>query len=61
MGEGHNANESVFDLVSFQTAALCKSLPTLGLCLAGRPTGSQRRFTHSALAGCSQADGTVTN
>lgn len=61
VGEGHNANESVFDLVSFQTAAFCKSLPTLGLCLAGCPAGSQRRGTHSALAGCSRADGTVTS
>lgn len=61
MDEGHNANESVLDPVAFQTAALCKSLPTLGLCLAGCPVGSQRHVTRSALAGCSRADGTVTN
>lgn len=40
---------------------VCKSLPTLGLCLAGCPVGSQRHVTRSALAGCSRADGTVTN
>lgn len=61
MGEGHNANESVFDLVSFQPAALCKSLPLLGLRLAGCPVGSQCHVTHCALAGCSQTDGTVAN